>query len=153
MTTFLFSNTEPEQASTIVRLLNFGEAPEGVVSMEASPAVNTSSLSLTFDHFNDTLVFDPGKCTCTSGPSVGERTDKAVLADFGLLMGSTARGGSDDNLGVIVGVAVAVPLAVAFVVVVIAVVMSVVMLKSRAARARSRGAVDFDAHDDVDDRL
>jgi hypothetical protein len=63
MTTFLFSSAKPDQASTVVRLLNFGESGEGGtsrLSMEAAVVVNTSSLCLTFDHFPDTLFFDPG---------------------------------------------------------------------------------------------
>lgn len=64
MTTFLFSSATADQASTVVRLLNFGEAlgeSPSRVSMEASAEVTSSSLSLTFDHFNDTLSFDPGR--------------------------------------------------------------------------------------------
>jgi hypothetical protein len=67
MTTFLFSSASADQASTVVRLLNFAEASEGgsglsLVSAEASAVVNSSSLSLTFGHFNDSLLFDPGTC-------------------------------------------------------------------------------------------
>lgn len=63
MTTLLFT---AEPASTVMRLLDFGEASSGGLltrlPVEASAVVNTSSLSLTFDHFNDSFLFDPGMC-------------------------------------------------------------------------------------------
>jgi hypothetical protein len=63
MTTLLFT---AEPASTVMRLLDFGEASSGGLltrlPVEASAAVNTSSLSLTFGHFNDSFLFDPGMC-------------------------------------------------------------------------------------------
>jgi predicted phage tail protein len=64
MTTFHFASATADQASTVVRLLNFaeqsGESPSRV-SMAASAEVASSLLLLTFDHFNDTLLFDPGR--------------------------------------------------------------------------------------------
>jgi hypothetical protein len=68
MTTFLFTSARADQANTVVRLLDFGETGQGLssrVAVEASAAAavgnSSSSLSLTFDHFNDTLLFDPGR--------------------------------------------------------------------------------------------
>lgn len=140
MTTFLFASAQAEQASTLMRLLNFGEASGGVVgsevsrvAMAASAQVNTSSLSLTFDHFTDTMLFDP---------------------DIGLLLGRKEDGsgsGGGDNLGLIIGVAVAVPVAVVFVVVVIVVALVVIRIKLRAG-LNSSGVVSFH-NDNADDLL
>ncbi|ELR14351.1 uncharacterized protein ACA1_355030 [Acanthamoeba castellanii str. Neff] len=120
MTTLLFT---AEPASTVMRLLDFGEASSGGLltrlPVEASAAVNTSSLSLTFGHFNDSFLFDP---------------------DFGLLVGRKAGSGSDDNVGLIVGVVVAVAVAVAFVGVVIAGGLGVAWWQGRR---RTLKAVNF----------
>jgi hypothetical protein len=67
MTTFHFASATADQASTVVRLLNFGEdsgESPSRVSMAASAEVASSLLFLTFDHFNDTLLFDPGRQSC-----------------------------------------------------------------------------------------
>jgi len=169
MTTFLFASAQAEQASTLMRLLNFGEASGGVVgsevsrvAMAASAQVNTSSLSLTFDHFTDTMLFDPGtRALCVS--CVVCRVCRvcvvcrAVLmggADIGLLLGRKEDGsgsGGGDNLGLIIGVAVAVPVAVVFVVVVIVVALVVIRIKLRAG-LNSSGVVSFH-NDNADDLL
>jgi hypothetical protein len=67
MTTFQFLSSETEQQGAVVRVINFGEAssagaPLTRVSVEASAVANTSSLSLTFGHFDDSFLFDPGTC-------------------------------------------------------------------------------------------
>jgi hypothetical protein len=68
MTTFLFSSTKAQQASTVMRLLNFGEASGrggerlARVSMKPLAVVSSSSLSFTFAHFDGSLLFDPGAC-------------------------------------------------------------------------------------------
>jgi hypothetical protein len=157
MTTFLFSSAKADQASTVVRLLNFGEdlgESQSRVSMEASAAVNSSSLFLTFDHFNDTLSFDPGR-RCLLYILLGADTRwRFGGPDFGLLLGSDrGNGQGSDNLGLIIGVSVAIPLAVAFVVLFIIVVSAVAVLKRRVAQARSRGAIAFDASLNSDEQL
>ncbi|ELR23373.1 regulator of chromosome condensation (RCC1) repeat domain containing protein [Acanthamoeba castellanii str. Neff] len=140
MTTFLFVSAQAEQASTLMRLLNFGEASGGAggevsrVAMAASAQVNTSSLSLTFDHFTDTMLFDP---------------------DIGLLLGRKEDGsgsGGGDNLGLIIGVSVAVPVAVVFVVVAIVVALVIIRIKLKAGLHTSSGVVSFH-NDNADDLL
>lgn len=64
MTTFLFKATEAKLASSIVRLLDFGETTQAGstqrVTMLPSADAAASTLSLTFERFQGDLVFDPG---------------------------------------------------------------------------------------------
>lgn len=67
MTTFAFLSIGESGSGNFAQLLNFGEELDPtsgtlveVVAMQPSANVSTQTLSLTFDHFNDTLLFDPG---------------------------------------------------------------------------------------------
>jgi hypothetical protein len=79
MTTFQFLSSETEQQGAVVRVINFGEASSSAgapltrVSVEASAVANTSSLSLTFGHFDDSFLFDPGTC-CNFALHVAHKT-------------------------------------------------------------------------------
>jgi hypothetical protein len=89
------------------------------------------------------------RCTTLTRNSAG-------LADFGLLLGierDDGRGGSSDNLGLIIGAAIAIPLALGLIVVIIALVLVWIVLKRRAALANSRGAVSLDDPRTSDDQL
>ena len=61
MTTFLFSSAKAQHPSTVVHLLNFGEASGGggeplvCVGMKPMVVVNSLSLSFTFAHFDGSL--------------------------------------------------------------------------------------------------
>ena len=168
MTTFLFSSAKAQHPSTVVRLLNFGEASGGGgerlarIGMEPLAVVSSSSLSFTFAHFDGSLLFDPGACPLVWWSGV-EHTSLTGnwrgFEDFGLLVGierdHDGRGGGSTsaNLGLILGAAIAIPLALGLIVVFIALVSAWLVLQRRAALANSRGAVSLDDPSTSDDQL
>jgi hypothetical protein len=156
ITTLLLHSARESDASMISRLLDFGltNSSERVACSSMVDSTD-SSLTITFDHFDTDLDYDPG----TYGDFqrrhylVVVAGADPVLADISLLFGRAGHGGGDTGGAQwVIAVAVAVPVAVVLVVLIIAVLLLVAYVRKQ--RSNTQVAVNFDGMGgDADDEL
>lgn len=124
-TTIFLPTVANSEAGTLVRLLDFGltNASSQRVACSSSADAASSSITISFDHFDTNLDYDP---------------------DISLLLGGRRDDGAgSDGTEWVIEVAVAVPVAVAAVVLVIAVVLAVTFVRNRR-RSNAALGVNFD---------
>ncbi|ELR23799.1 uncharacterized protein ACA1_023120 [Acanthamoeba castellanii str. Neff] len=133
ITTLLLHSARESDASMISRLLDFGltNSSERVACSSMVDSTD-SSLTITFDHFDTDLDYDP---------------------DISLLFGRAGHGGGDTGGAQwVIAVAVAVPVAVVLVVLITAVLLLVAYVRKQ--RSNTQVAVNFDGMGgDADDEL